>query len=169
MINSIINSFQNFLSDNFKMETSELYEYCNEIQDEIYVTMRKDIKKKIEKLYENAISNFKKDFFYEEGIPRIWNKIEESQIDKLFILNREKHFQTFNIFRKLTLTRYPIECIIYIYLDKDKKINFDDIEKEDLLSEQDIGFMKKRYEDGINEILEDAKRRHVILNNFRQI
>ena len=44
-----------------------------------------------------------------------------------------------------------------------RSINIDEIEKEDLLSEQDIVFMIKRYNDGINEILEDAKRRHVIL------
>ena len=109
----MINSFQNFLSENFKMDDNEIHEFSREIQEEIYVTMKKDIKKKIDRLYDNAISNFKKEFFYEEGIPRIWNKIEESQIDNLFSLSREKNLQTFNILSKLTLAKYPNECTYF--------------------------------------------------------
>lgn len=43
------------------------------------------------------------------------------------------------------------------------------VESEELIKEQDFAFMKKRYEEGINELLEDAQRRHVHCCLYRPI
>jgi hypothetical protein len=110
LTNGILIGLKNYLAENFRMEKDEFVKYCKEIENEVYITMRKDIHKKIEKLYDYMITNFKKDFFYDEGIPRIWNKMEESIIEKLFQQFKQKHFQTFEIFKKMTLVRNPMEC-----------------------------------------------------------
>jgi hypothetical protein len=52
---------------------------------------------------------------------------------------------------------------------KDMNFNINKVESEELLNEQDYAFMKKRYDEGTNEILEDAKRRHVMSVLPRQI
>jgi hypothetical protein len=104
-------SLRNYLADNYKMDTEEFVEFLKSIEEEIYSSFKKDvIKEKVPDLFNYAVNNFKKDFLYEEAMPRIWNKISESEINALFKSIKEKNYLIFSIFKHFKLIHSPMKC-----------------------------------------------------------
>jgi hypothetical protein len=103
-------SLKMYLQDNYNMQDEEFSEYLKTIEEEIYINFKKDVmKEKIPELFNYAVHNFKKDFLYEEGMPRIWNKISEAEIDSLYKNLKEKHYLIFNTFKQFKLVESPMK------------------------------------------------------------
>jgi hypothetical protein len=66
-----------------------------------------------------AVESFRKKFWYDEGIPRVWNKIDESDIDKFYNQFNKENQYIFELFRKFKLISNPLACkllLIIIFL-----------------------------------------------------
>ena len=97
---------------------------------------------------------------------RNWNRLDESKIDNLFLKTRAlyidifEEFKTFNLFKNLLdLFKFedcPTEEEIKIKVIEEMKKNN---EFEDLMKQGEIILMKRKFENKITNILEDAKRR----------
>ena len=112
---------------------------------------------------------FKKRFWYEnpeENKMRNWNRIDESKINELFLKTRAlyidifEQFKTFNLFKDLLNLFDFKECpteeeIKQKVIEKMKEEN----EFEVLMKQGEIILMKRKFENSITNILEDAKRR----------
>lgn len=110
---------------------------------------------------------FRKRFWYEnpeENKMRNWNRLDESKIDNLFLKTRAlyidifEEFKTFNLFKNLLdLFKFddcPTEEEIKIKVIEEMKKNN---EFEDLMKQGEIILMKRKFENKITNILEDAK------------
>jgi hypothetical protein len=108
-MNLNMSSLKVYLQENYNMQPDEFEEYLKSIEEEIYTNFKKDIvKEKVPELFNFAVNNFKKDFLYEDAMPRIWNKISESEISFLYKELKQKHSIIFDIFRYFNLVRSPM-------------------------------------------------------------
>lgn len=162
------------------MEESEFVPLVREIEEEVLVVIKKDLNKRLKEVPTYATENFKKHFWYDEGIPRAWNKMQEAEINKLFDTYKKNNYFVFDVLKSFKIVRNPLQCKIpsilildFNYqkpteeelsrvLNKVKTI-IDDPNNthEDLLTATDAPVLKKRYDEGVQEIYEDAMRRHV--------
>ena len=133
--------------------------------------------KKSKEIPNIQIDNFKSEFWNKDGIPRIWNQMTESEIDKLFNQFYDKNYSCFDLFKTYNVIPNPLEILDYKDIEDEKelksildqnllnKLNNNETTYETLLNENDLQILKNKYEEGTNEIYEDAKRRH---NNIKQ-
>jgi len=153
----------------------EFINIAQNIEIEMYNNCKKDLLKKLLDLHYTAFDIFRKNFWYDEGLPRVWNKIDENLIKELktkFINENEFIFKLFNQFK---LLRNPLNHMNYIKPEEEGISEFikeipEIIKKEekfnDLLSISEIGDLKFRYMEKVEELFEDAMRRHVIILFF---
>jgi len=68
------------------MHPDESKEFIIEIENETYATTKTEFLNRTKEMAEFAVQVFKKKFNYDEktGLPRLWDRIEESQIDELY-------------------------------------------------------------------------------------
>lgn len=95
----------------FSMTKEEFKEIIIAVETNLYTLTKKDILKKTKDLHLFAFDIFKKNFWYNEGVPRIWNKIEESEIRQLQTKFFEENLFIFNSFNNFKILKNPLECI----------------------------------------------------------
>ncbi len=95
------------------MEDKEFIPFISEIENENYHSSKKDLYKKMKEISNYAVESFRKYFWYEEGIPRVWNKIDESEIDKLFNQFKNDNLYIFELLRSFKLLTNPLKCILF--------------------------------------------------------
>ena len=162
-----------YLKDNFNCQNEEISEIMNNIQDKIFNDTKKNITKNMRDISTKIVEQFKKRFWYEPKSnyqdPKNWNTYEEIEIDLMFKKLREEYLPVFEQLKyfelikdilvavdfdnkKEGLTEEEISAIVDKNLEDKSKFEF-------LLKQGDILSLKKRFEMGITNILEDAKKR----------
>ena len=160
-----------YLRDCYNCDPNDVNYIIQNIQDKVYNDTKKNINKKMRDISQLIIDQFKKKFWYEENSDsqmRNWNKLEELEIDILFKKLREEYLSVFEEFKYFEL----IKDIMTMLDFKQKEILEEDVclnlvnenlknktDFESLLKQGDILAIKRKFETGISQILEDAKRR----------
>ena len=162
-----------YLKDNFNCQKEEISEIMNNIQDKIFNDTKKNITKNMRDISTKIVEQFKKRFWYEPKSnyqdPKNWNAYEEIEIDLMFKKLREEYLPVFEQLKYFELIK---DILVAVDFDNKKEglteeeigaivdKNLEDKSKfEFLLKQGDILSLKKRFEMGITNILEDAKKR----------
>ena len=162
-----------YLKDNFNCQNEEISEIMNNIQDKIFNDTKKNITKNMRDISTKIVEQFKKRFWYEPKSnyqdPKNWNAYEEIEIDLMFKKLREEYLPVFEQLKYFELIK---DILVSVDFDNKKEglteeeigaivdKNLEDKSKfEFLLKQGDILSLKKRFEMGITNILEDAKKR----------
>jgi hypothetical protein len=103
-----------YLSDYFKLDDNEFLSYADEIENELYNALKKEFSKKSRDLPDKAVEFFRKDFWFEDGVQRNWNKIKDEDIDNLFKTCRTRYLDLFDNLKLFKLLKSPLKCKIYI-------------------------------------------------------
>ncbi len=82
------------------------------IEDNIYNSLKKEFWKKLKEIPGYAVESFRRKFWYDESIPRTWNKIDEVQIDNLFQNVKKENSKIFDLFKEFKIIKNPLRCII---------------------------------------------------------
>ena len=98
-----------YLADYYNLNNDEFIEYSNSIESELYQGIKKDFSKKVKDISNIVVDLFKKDFWFDNGNQRNWNKIEEDDIDNLFKQVRSKYNDLFENLRYLKIIRSPLK------------------------------------------------------------
>ena len=189
-ITNLLN-YKLYLMENYELEESNFLPFVQELEEEIYLDIKKDFKKKSKEIANFQVESFRNKFWYEDGVPRIWNQIDESTIKELYNKAQKGSKENFELFRNFKIIKNPLDLIKY---NKDiSEEELDDVNNktivnivnnsnnndendtnntnntnnnfEELLTEKEIETLRNKYEENINEIYEDALRRH---NNIKQ-
>jgi hypothetical protein len=110
--NSIVLAYRESLIVFFKMEDREFIPMAVSIEDNIYNSLKKDFHKKLKDIPNFLKESFRRRFWYEESIPRTWNKMNEGEIDKLFERVKNENEFVFDLFREFKLLKNPLKCKI---------------------------------------------------------
>ena len=155
----------------YNMDEDEFKTFADNLEDQIYQNIKHQFSEKLPNFPNTQIDNFKKDFWYNDGIPKIWNKKSINQINLEFKTNSDKYKKTFELFKKLRVIKHPLLLCEYgkvqnEQMDKIEKeqipelINDKNAEFEELLKDKTLVNYIKKYEEGIDEIYNEAIRRH---------
>jgi hypothetical protein len=161
-----------YLRDNFNCQKDEISDILKEIQDKIFNDTKKNITKNMRDISNTIIEQFKKKFWYEPKSnyqdPKNWNAYEEIEIDLMFKKLREAYLPVFDQLKYFELIKDILSAVDF---DNKEGMNEEEINSiveknledkskfEFLLKQGDILTLKKRFEMGISNILEDAKKR----------
>ena len=162
-----------YLKDNFNCQNEEISEIFKYIQEKIFNDTKKNITKNMRDISTKIVEQFKKRFWYEPKSnyqdPKNWNAYEEIEIDLMFKKLREEYLPVFEQLKYFELIK---DILVSVDFDNKKEglteeeigaivdKNLEDKSKfEFLLKQGDILSLKKRFEMGITNILEDAKKR----------
>ena len=107
---NLLFSLEAFFTEYYGMKQDEFKEIIISIEEDVYSSAKKDFLKKVMDLHLIAYDTFRKNFWYNEGVPRVWNKIEESEIYSLrdtYLKENEFIFSTFTQFKIL---KNPLQC-----------------------------------------------------------
>jgi len=93
------------------MDQNEFVKFCQQIENQVYESIKNTFSKKIQEISQIAIEYFKKKFWYEEnGEAKIWSKYEDDVIDSSYKKLRADLLDVFDTFRFLKTFRNPIKC-----------------------------------------------------------
>ena len=161
-----------YLRGNFNCQKDEISDILKEIQDKIFNDTKKNITKNMRDISNTIIEQFKKKFWYEPKSnyqdPKNWNAYEEIEIDLMFKKLREAYLPVFDQLKYFELIKDILSAVDF---DNKEGMNEEEINSiveknledkskfEFLLKQGDILTLKKRFEVGISNILEDAKKR----------
>ena len=156
-----------YLKECFNLEKNEIKNYLNEIEDSIYDHIKKNIQGNIKEISQILVDLFKKKFWFDEnGSVKNWNRFEEIQIDMNFKKIRNNYINIFDEFKNFSVIKNPSELIEENNNQYDEEImngrikNYvKSMESEPLLKQGEIITMRRKFENGISNLLEDAKRR----------
>ena len=159
------------LTQLYKISDNEFISFADECQKEIYKQIKTQFFRELPSFPETQIDNFKKDFWYNDGVPKTWNKLSISDINLSYDANSKKYKNTFPLLKKLKIIENPLKLCNYgempkEEIDKIEKekiaeiINDQNYEFEPLLDDKALHNYINKYEDGIREIYDDAMRRH---------
>lgn len=109
---NLLFSLEVFFTQYYGMSSDEFKEIVMNIEDEVYTSAKKDFLKKVFDLHSIAYDNFRKSFWYNEGVPRVWNKIEENEIINLKDKYLKENEFIFSIFNQFKILRNPLKCKI---------------------------------------------------------
>ena len=156
-----------YLKECFNLEKNEIKTYLNEIENSIYNDIKKKIQENIKEISQILIDLFKKKFCYEEdGSNKNWNRYDELEIDMNFKKIRNNYINIFEELKNFSVIKNPSELI-----EEDNNKYDEDLmngriknyiktmESEPLLKQGEIITMRRKFENGISNLLEDAKRR----------
>ena len=163
-----------YLKENFNCDKEEIMEILKEIQQKIYNDTKKNITRNLRDISSKIIEQFKKKFCYEKSSDyqeqKNWERYEELEIDLNFKQLRDEYLPIFeqlkffelmkDILTEIKFENYPDK--IGLEMDDCSKIVEKYLEKnnfEILLKQGDILSLKKKFEMGISDILEDVKRK----------
>ena len=162
---------QDYLAQTYRTTEEEYLNFANTLEEQVYSNIKYQFNQQLPSFPNTQIDNFKKDFWYNDGIPKVWNKKTVNQINLEFKTASEKYKKTFELLKKLKVIKHPLELCEY------GKIPREDIEKiekekipeiinnvngdfEKLLEDKTLINYINKYEEGINEFYDDAIRRH---------
>ena len=160
-----------YLNECFNLNKKETNDYLSQIEEDLFEQTKKDILKKMKNFSQLIVDLFKKRFWYEnpeENKMRNWNRIDEAKIDKLFLQTRAIYIDIFEQFKTFTFLNNLLSLVDFDTnptMDEDeirlKVINKlkEENEFEPLMKQGEIILMKRKFENSITNILEDAKRR----------
>ena len=159
------------LTQIYKISDEEFISFADECEKEIYKKIRTEFFRELPSFPETQIDNFKKDFWYNDGVPKTWNKLSVADINSSYDTNSKKYKNSFTLLKKLKIIQNPLKLCNYgempkEEIDKIEKekiseiINDDKYEFESLLDDKALHNYINKYEDGIKEIYDDAMRRH---------
>ena len=161
-----------YLRDNFNCQNEEILEIFNNIQEKIFNDTKKNISKNMRDLSTKIVDQFKRKFWYEPKSNytevKNWIKYEELEIDLLFKKLRSEYLPVFEQLKYFELMKDIMAAIDFQNketISEEERIKIVDEYLEDknkfeiLLKQGDILSLKKKFERGISDILEDAKRR----------
>jgi hypothetical protein len=168
---------KNYLSQTYKITEDEYITFADALEDQIYSNIKIQFNQQLPNFPNMQIDNFKKDFWYVDGIPKVWNKKAVSQISAEYKEVSEKYKKTFELLRKLRVIKHPLQLCEYGKLSSEdiSKIEKEKIpeiindingEYEQLLDDKTLLNYIRKYEEGIYEFYDDAIRRH---NNVASI
>ena len=162
---------KDYLTQTYRTTEEEYLNFANTLEEQVYSNIKYQFNQQLPSFPNTQIDNFKKDFWYSDGIPKVWNKKTVNQINLEFKTASEKYKKTFELLKKLKVIKHPLELCEY------GKIPREDIEKiekekipeiindvngdfEKLLEDKTLINYINKYEEGINEFYDDAIRRH---------
>lgn len=94
------------------MDENEFKLLIADIENDVHLNIKKDLYKNKSYIYSYAVESFRKKFCYDEGIPRVWNKMSEQEIDTLYKTTKN-HYNFINeIFDRFKLISNPLVCKI---------------------------------------------------------
>ena len=174
---TVSNSYRKFFNINYNMENEEYKNCIKDVEKELIHEIKKEFLKKSKEIPSIQIDNFKSEFWNKDGIPRVWNQLSESEIDKLYNDFYDKNLACFDLFKQYKVIPDPLSLFNYEENENEneirkisnekipEKLNDPEIKYENLLNDTELKGLKIKYEEGTTDIYEDAKRRH---NNIRQ-
>jgi hypothetical protein len=107
-IQCIIFSLENFFLEYYGMEKNDFIDIAQNIEMEMYAICKKDLLKKLLDLHYTAFDIFRKNFWYDEGLPREWNKIDGNLINELKVKFVNENEFIFKLFNQFKLLRNPL-------------------------------------------------------------
>lgn len=107
--NSMVIGFRDSLIEYYKMEDKEFIPMAESIEDNIYNSLKKDFHKKLKEIPVYAKESFRRRFWYDESIPRTWNKMNEEEIDKLFEKVKRDNAYIFQLFQEFKILKNPLK------------------------------------------------------------
>ena len=148
------------------LSPEETDNFLSEIELEIYKKVKSELSKNSKEMGRLAIDCFKKKFWYEkEGVVKNWNKYSDDEIDNNFREIRTLYMDTFDQLKNFTLIKSPLSMfnLNEPYNEEATLAKLPEMiskeEPETFLKQNEIFNLKKRFESGATQILEDAKRR----------
>jgi hypothetical protein len=160
-----------YLTQTYRITEEDYINFVNNLEDQIYQNIKSKFNQYLPSFPNTQIDNFKKDFWYNDGIPKIWNKKTINQINLDYKQACDKYRKTFELLKKLRVIKHPVQLCEYGNLPKEEieKIEKEKIPElindpngdfEPLLKDKTLINYISKYEEGINEFYEDAIRRH---------
>lgn len=92
------------------MDEKEFQPFMVKVQEDLFTAVKKDFVKKTKEISNYASESFKKNFWYDEGVPRMWNKLSEGEIDSLYTKYKNENIVIFNLLKEFKLIRNPLNC-----------------------------------------------------------
>ena len=159
------------LAQIYKITDEEYTNFVDDCENEIYSKIRTLFFNELPGFPNTQIDNFKKDFWYNDGIPKVWNTVSVSDINLAFQTNSSKYKDSFEILRKLRVIKNPLKMCDYGQkpreeIEKFEKETIEQIindpftEFETLLDDDTLQKYIVKYEEGIKDIYDEAMRRH---------
>ena len=160
-----------YLTSTYKLTEEEYINFANNLEDQVYANIKSQFNQQLPAFPNTQIDNFKKDFWYVDGIPKVWNKKQLSQINLEFKEVSEKYKKTFELLKQLKVIKHPLQLCEYGKLSEEdmqkiekekipEMINDKNGEFEKLLDDKTLINYINKYEEGINEYYQDAIMRH---------
>ena len=160
-----------YLTSTYKLTEEEYINFANTLEDQVYTNIKSQFNQQLPAFPNTQIDNFKKDFWYVDGIPKVWNKKQLSQINLEFKEVSEKYKKTFELLKQLKVIKHPLQLCEYGKLSEEdmqkiekekipEMINDKNGEFEKLLDDKTLINYINKYEEGINEYYQDAIMRH---------
>ena len=160
-----------YLTQTYKTTEEEYINFANNLEEKVYSTIKSQFKQYLPTFPNIQIDNFKKDFWYNDGIPKFWNKKTIQQISLEYKQACDKYKKTFELLKKLRVIKHPLQLCEYGNKPKEdiEKIEKEKIpelvndpkgEFEQLLTDKTLINYISKYEEGIDEFYQDAIRRH---------
>lgn len=112
MTYNMLFSLEAFFVEYYGMTNVEFKEIMVNIEKEVFCSAKKDFLKKVMDLHLIAYDSFRKSFWYNEGVPRVWNKIEEQEITNLKNVYLKENEFIFSIFMQFKVLKNPLHCKI---------------------------------------------------------
>lgn len=97
------------LSDHFRLNEKEINDMIYKIEQNLFKLASKDFNRQIKELSNFAVDSFKKEFWFEGGLPRRWDRLQEEEIETLFKENKKRAEKIFEIFTHFKLIPNPMK------------------------------------------------------------
>ena len=163
-----------YLRENFNCKNEEIIEILREIEQKIFNDTKKNIARNMRDVSGKIIEQFKRKFCYEKSSDyqeqKNWERYEELEIDFDFKKLREEYLPIFDQLKFFELMKDILSVIKFEQLPDKIILETEECQKiveqysknnnfEILLKQGDILTLRKKFEMGISDILEDVKRK----------
>ena len=163
-----------YLRENFNCKNEEIIEILREIEQKIFNDTKKNIARNMRDVSGKIIEQFKRKFCYEKSSDyqeqKNWERYEELEIDFDFKKLREEYLPIFDQLKFFELMKDILSVIKFEQLPDKISLETEECQKiveqysknnnfEILLKQGDILTLRKKFEMGISDILEDVKRK----------
>ena len=163
-----------YLRENFNCKNEEIIEILREIEQKIFNDTKKNIARNMRDVSGKIIEQFKRKFCYEKSSDyqeqKNWERYEELEIDFDFKKLREEYLPIFDQLKFFELMKDILSIIKFEQLPDKISLETEECQKiveqysknnnfEILLKQGDILTLRKKFEMGISDILEDVKRK----------
>ena len=159
------------LEEIYKIKEDEFITFADNCESELYGKIKTGFFNELRNFPNIQIDNFKKDFWYKDGIPKVWNKLSISEIKYSYDQNSNKYRNIFPLLKTLKVIEHPLKLIDYGKIPREEIEKFENEKIPEILNDQNINYEKllddnslnnyiNKYDDGIKEIYDEAIRRN---------